>query len=249
MKTLKLEEMTWPKIQEAINDGYNTIIFSVASTEQHGPQLPIGTDSYGGDYYAQSVAEKLGNALVAPTIRFGCSKHHMGFPGTIAISTEVLIGLIQDVCIALDHHGFENIVIISSHGNNHGPVIAAAQEVATKTKATIIALAYPNQSTNRMDKVYENYGITPEEAGYHAGASETAFIMAYRPDLVDREKLQRGYVGPYAEKFFYTSEELQRIAPIGVFGDPTKASKDMGKDMMEVITDRYVEIIKKEIDL
>lgn len=249
MKTIILEEMTWPNIKEAIKNGYKTVIFSVASTEQHGPHLPIGTDSYGGDYYALKVAEKLGNSLVAPTIRFGCSKHHMGFPGTIAISTEVLIGLLQDVCMSLDRHGFENIVMISSHGNNHGPVIAAAQEVATKVKATIIALAYPNQSTNKMGLVHEKYGITSEEAGYHAGAAETAFIMAYKPQLVVSDKLQRGYVGPYAEKFFYTEKELQRIAPIGVFGDPTKASKEMGEDMTIVVAERYVEIIRNELKL
>lgn len=249
MKTIILEEMTWPEIQEALKSGYKTVIFSVASTEQHGPHLPIGTDSYGGDYYALKVAEKLGETLVAPTIRFGCSKHHMGFSGTIAISAEILIGLIQDICISLDHHGFENIVIISSHGNNHGPVIAAAQEVATKIKATIIALAYPNQSTNKMELVHKKFGITTEEAGYHAGASETAFIMAYKPHLVETDKLQRGYVGPYAEKFFYTIKELKKIAPIGVFGDPTKSSKKMGEEMMDVVSDRYVEIIKNELML
>jgi creatinine amidohydrolase len=249
LKTIILEEMTWVKIQEAIKEGYKTVIFSVASTEQHGPHLPTGTDSYGGDCYARKVAETLGNALVAPTIRFGCSKHHMGFPGTIAISTEVLIGLIQDICFSLDSHGFENIVIISSHGNNHGPVIAAAQEVATKVKATIIALAYPNQATNKMDLVHKKYGITSEEAGYHAGASETAFIMAYKPQLVEKDRLQKGYVGPYAEKFFYTVEGLKRIAPIGVFGDPTKASREMGEEMIKIVTERYVEIIKHELKL
>lgn len=249
MQTIILEEMTWPSVKEAIKSGYKTVIFSVASTEQHGPHLPLGTDSFGGDYYALKVAEKMGETLVAPTVRFGCSKHHMGFPGTIAISTEILIGLIQDICISLDHHGFENIVIISSHGNNHGPVIAAAQEVATKVNATIIALAYPNQSTNKMGLVHKKFGITAKEAGYHAGASETAFVMVYKPHLVVKDKLQRGYVGPYAEKFFYTVKDLQRIAQIGVFGDPTKASKELGEEMMEVVSDRYVEIIKKEIML
>lgn len=248
MKSILIEEISWSAIKEAMNEGYKTAIFAVASTEQHGPHLPTGTDAFIGDNYARRVAEKLGNALVAPTIRFGCSAHHMGFPGTITLTTQTLVEMIQDVCLSLDRHGFENIVIMSSHGNNHGPVIAAAQEVAPKVKATVVALAYPNQATNKMGEVYDKHGITPMEAGYHAGASETAFIMAYRPDLIDREKLTKGYVGPYAEKFFYTVEALKRVAPIGVFGDPTKATKELGEDLAEVVVDRYVEVIKNELE-
>ena len=247
MKSILIEELSWSAIKEAMMQGYKTAIFAVASTEQHGPHLPTGTDAFIGDNYAKRVAEKLGNTLVAPTIRFGCSAHHMGFPGTITLSTHTLIDIIQEVCLSLDWHGFENIVIMSSHGNNHGPVIAAAQEVAPKVKATVVALAYPNQATNKMSEVYTKYGITNMEAGYHAGASETAFIMAYKPDLIDRTKLKKGYIGPYAEKFFYTIDALKRVAPIGVFGDPTKATKEMGEDIAEIVVDRYVEVIKNEL--
>jgi creatinine amidohydrolase len=236
LKSILIEELSWSAIKEAMMQGYKTAIFAVASTEQHGPHLPTGTDAFIGDNYAKRVAEKLGHTLVAPTIRFGCSAHHMGFPGTITLTT-----------LSLDRHGFENIVIMSSHGNNHGPVIAAAQEVAPKVKATVVALAYPNQATNKMSEVYAKYGITNMEAGYHAGASETAFIMAYKPDLIDRTKLKKGYIGPYAEKFFYTIDALKRVAPIGVFGDPTKATKEMGEDIAEIAVDRYVEVIKNEL--
>jgi creatinine amidohydrolase len=247
MKSLRIEELTWPEVGKAIEDGYKTVIVPVGSTEQHGPHLPTGTDAYGGDCYGLRTAEKLGNALVAPTIRFGVSHHHMGMTGTITVSTDTLIHLVMDVCLSLDAHGFENIVLMSCHGNNHGPVIAAAQEVAPEVQATIVALAYPNQPESKARKILREHGITPEEAGYHAGASETSFIMAYKPELVARDMLQRGYVGPYAEKYFYTVQELQRIAPLGIFGDPTKATKELGEKLIEATTDQYVEIIRHEL--
>ncbi len=71
--------------------------------------------------------------------------------------------------------------------------------------------------------------------------------MAYKPELVEKSKIQRGYVGPYAEKYFYTVQELQRIAPLGVFGDPMKASAELGKKLIEATTDQYVEIITHEL--
>ncbi|MCW4013105.1 MAG: creatininase family protein, partial [Candidatus Bathyarchaeota archaeon] len=86
MDTIHLEEMTWTMVEEAIAEGYKTVVMAVGSIEQHGHHLPLATDTYLGDVLATRTAEKLGKTLVAPTIRPGCSEHHLTFPGTISIS-------------------------------------------------------------------------------------------------------------------------------------------------------------------
>ena len=83
---IHIEEMSWMEVKEALEQGFQTVIVPVASIEQHGPHLPLGTDSYGGDCYGAKVAVKLGNALVAPTIRFGCSMPSSIFPSESAAS-------------------------------------------------------------------------------------------------------------------------------------------------------------------
>src|ERR671939_269900 len=91
-----IEHMTWPEIEDAIKRGKRTAIVVAASSEQHGPHLPEATDALLGEELGARLAHRLGDALVAPVIRPGCSEHHMGFPGTISISADTLMTLLDD---------------------------------------------------------------------------------------------------------------------------------------------------------
>src|SRR5689334_17523468 len=102
---VRLERMTWPEIGEAIANGNTTAIIVAGSSEQHGPHLPEGTDSMIGEGLAVRLAHKLGNALVAPVIRPGCSDHHLAFPGTVSISEDLLIKTIDAYVDSLRKHG------------------------------------------------------------------------------------------------------------------------------------------------
>src|SRR5919199_3176118 len=107
---LLLERMTWPEIAEAINSGLTTAIVVAASSEQHGPHLPEATDALLGEALAVRLAERLGDALVAPVIRPGCSEHHMGFPGTITLPVDGLIMLLDSYVESLSRHGFDRFL-------------------------------------------------------------------------------------------------------------------------------------------
>ncbi len=108
MDTIMLEELTWPLVEKALNEGYRTVIVPVGSIEQHGYHLPLATDAFLGEALSRRLAEKLGKTLVAPVIRPGCSVHHMSFPGTLDVSPDTLIRVVKDVCFSLDVHGFQN---------------------------------------------------------------------------------------------------------------------------------------------
>src|SRR5688500_6258442 len=87
-KEVRLERMTWPEIGDAIAGGMRTVIIPSGAVEQHGPHLPLMTDSASASAVGLNLARRLGDALVAPTIWMGCSDHHMGFPGTITLRRE-----------------------------------------------------------------------------------------------------------------------------------------------------------------
>ena len=246
MDTIKIEEMTWPMVKKAIEEGYKTVIVPIGSIEQHGPHLPTGTDTFAGDVFGIRVAEKLGKALVAPTIRPGCSEHHMDFPGTITISPETLIRVLLDVCEALDRHGFENIILIPTHGGNFAPVVTATQIIAPKLKANVVSLADLGGLISKMNDAMAEFGVSAEEAGSHSGAAETSLMMAYKPDLVRGEKMTTGYMGPLTSK--YVRAGFKAVTPTGVFGDATKASRKAGKRIIELVTEMYVDNIKRELE-
>ena len=80
MGALALDELTWPEVRAEIANGRDTLVLALGATEQHGPHLPLGTDALIGDAAAGAVAERL-DAFVAPTVRVGCSEHHLAFAG------------------------------------------------------------------------------------------------------------------------------------------------------------------------
>lgn len=130
MDTLLLENMTWKEIDIAKKNGYDSVIIFAASVEQHGPALPEITDTVLGYAEAVDLAKRLGNTLVAPVIRPGLSKHHLGFPGSLTLRPEVFKGIVEDYIASYVHHGFRRIILSSSHGGNFAAMaeVAAEQE-------------------------------------------------------------------------------------------------------------------------
>ena len=96
---LFLERLTSPDIAAALTAGKTTIIVPAGAVEQHGPHLPLLVDAEHGTRLGLEVAQRLGNALVAPTIRIGCSERHMVFPGTISLKPETLKAELHDYCV------------------------------------------------------------------------------------------------------------------------------------------------------
>src|SRR5712691_10976607 len=79
---LELDRMTWPEVKSELQGGRDTVVVAFGATEQHGPHMPLATDALLGDHMARAVAERM-NAFLAPTVRIGCSEHHLEFPGTL----------------------------------------------------------------------------------------------------------------------------------------------------------------------
>ena len=120
---LLMERMTSPRIREAIASGYDTALVMLGATEQHGPHLPIASDALIAEWVGFRIAAKLGNTLMAPVIRPGCSDHHMAFSGTISFRSETMKAILRDYCVSLVRHGFEKIIIITIHGGNMKPMV------------------------------------------------------------------------------------------------------------------------------
>src|SRR5512136_1997153 len=163
-KTIRMEEMTWPEIKQAIESGYTTAVFAVGSTEQHGPHLPEMTDARIGEDVGERIARKLGNALQARTIDVGISEHHLAFAGTISLKPETLALVLRDTIASLAHHGFTRIVVVPSHGGNFatvGQALVAARRAHPGIEVTgftdLLAL------TDFLNQASARYGVSAGE--------------------------------------------------------------------------------------
>ena len=240
-----LEELTWPEVESALESGTRTAVVAVGSVEQHGPHLPLIMDTLDGDELARRIAEALGDALAAPTIRPGCSGHHMEFPGTITVPPETLMDLVRAYCRSLNEHEFEHVVLVPTHGGNFAPVNAVAPDVARELDANVVVLGDLDEHVELLNEGLREAGVEYEEPVIHAGAAETAVVMAVDEDLVRTDELAVGHQGDLSTARLL-SEGFKSVTESGVLGDPRKATPEAGEAILETVTAAYVEQVEAE---
>lgn len=229
MKDVRIEHLTWMEIEEALASGFRRAIICAGSTEQHGPHLPLATDEILGVEYARRLALKLGDALVAPVIRPGCSDHHMSFPGSMTVPASLVMDSIDRYVDSLERHGFERFIILSSHGGNW-PALAEWQR--TRLRANCLVLT-DMQLMNAGFDALRRFGRT-DTAGPHADVLETSMMLATRPELVDMSRAAAGFEGEASFEMLLASD-LRDITPNGILGNPVGATAEMGEAALEAI--------------
>lgn len=244
--TLKLEDMSWSEVSEAVKQGKDTVLILLGSIEQHGPHLPLKTDTLIAEELGIRTARKLGDALVAPVIRPGCSRHHMEFEGTVSISSEGLKSIVKDYCRAYEKHGFKTIVLIPYHGGNFEPIQEIEPEIRYELKdSELILVADLEKSMMLMNESLKKSNLELVEPLIHAGATETSVVMAIDDTLVKMDRVERGYMDDIPLNRLFL-KGLKSFTDNGVLGDPSKADKEIGESILESLSDWYVEYIRRK---
>jgi creatinine amidohydrolase len=252
MKTIRIEDMNSYDIKEAIDKGYTTAVFAIGSTEQHGHHLPTKTDTMIGDALAFRVAQELENALQAPTIRPGCSEHHLAFAGTISLRQSTLKSMIQDYVVSLKKNGFKTIILLPSHGGNFSVVQESINELKpAHPDIQIIGYTDLKGFMRALNTYSKEYGVSPAESGAHAGESETSFILALAESLVEKDRFSPGYLGPLGDKEIkiILEEGMPSLSESGILGDPTSATAKKGMVYLERTVNFLVKDIKEQLEL
>ena len=238
-----LANLAWPDVERLRESGCTTAILPLGSTEQHGPHLPFATDTLIAEAVAARVAARLGGALCLPALPLGCAGEHLGFPGTLSLADETLLAVVRDVGRALARHGYARLLVFTAHGGNYGALRASAARLASElTPLRIeIFLDAERRLTRRLEAVAQAHGVTPGEAGQHAGELETSILLAIAPGLVRRERLARGLVDPpvASAELFYP--DLRRHAQDGTVGDPRGAAAERAADYLDAWADVLAE--------
>ncbi len=240
----RLEEMTWPEVRREIAAGRDTVVVPFGAVEQHGPHLPLGTDAIFGDEVGQLVADRLG-AFLAPTVRVGCSSHHLTFAGTMSLEEETFYQVVGDIVRALARHGFRRLVLLPTHGGNFRPLGEAVRRIGSVEGARVITFPDVSFLMAAILPVASSLGVTPAEGGVHAGEWETSMMLALRPELVKMDEAEPGYTGDLmsgVQKFF--EEGVQAVSDNGIFGDPRRASAEAGRRYVDQIVDAVVRAIE-----
>src|SRR3954471_4562320 len=168
----RFNEQTRVRIGELAKDAL--VVLPVGATEQHGPHLPVGTDSFAIERIAVESAQKASdriNVVVAPTLPFGSSEHHLQFGGTLSLSTETYYRVLVDLVESLITDGFTKIFIINGHGGNHELAQLAARDMALRHPVRVAAGSYWNVAWKELVEVEAHRG---RRLPGHAGDFESS---------------------------------------------------------------------------
>lgn len=240
METLELERLRSPQIAQALASGVRTAVFACGAVEQHGPHLPLFVDAEHGTKLAIEVASRLGQALVAPTLRVGCSDHHMAFAGSLTVRRSTFDALVRDYCASLVHHGFERVYIIPSHGGNFGPLTELLPDLREEfPNATIEAFTDIVALMVVWRETVEDIAKMGERVGGHADIAETAIMLALHPEYVREDLAEEGFeTGLRKEEFDrIISEGFATVTPNGILGDARGATAEMGHALIAALAD------------
>jgi creatinine amidohydrolase/Fe(II)-dependent formamide hydrolase-like protein len=225
---LQLDRLSWPEVKQELDGGRDTVVIAFGATEQHGPHMPLATDALIGDHLAWLVGDRL-DAFVAPTVRIGCSEHHLAFPGTLSVSGDTFHGVVADVVRSLARGGFRRIVLLPTHGGNFGPLAAALDKLGPIDGVEIRALTDLGALFTVAQLGAEEHGVPLAQGGLHAGEWETSMIMSIHPELVHLERGAPGYTGDMESAVgAIFGSGVHSISENGVIGDPTQASAEHG---------------------
>src|SRR6185437_12186778 len=139
MPAVELAGLTWPEVKAEIEAGRDTVVMALGATEQHGCHLPLATDALIGDHLARRLAERL-DAFLAPTLRVGCSEHHLGFAGTLSLSEPTYHAIVGELVRSLLRGGFRRIVLMPTHGGNFLPLQVAIELLEDAERERVIAV-------------------------------------------------------------------------------------------------------------
>ena len=160
------------------------VVLPVGSTEQHGPHLPVITDTISVEHIARAAAAEAAKTvpvLVTPTLPFGSSDHHLPFGGTMSMRTDTYYRVLCELVESLVTGGAKRVFIINGHGGNHEIAQLAARDMALKHPVSVAAGSYWMVAWDAL------IGVKAYAVGRfpgHAGAFETSQVLAMRPDLV-----------------------------------------------------------------
>lgn len=252
-----LEDMTWEELSEVLKET-DIVIVPVGSTEQHGPHLPLATDTIQATEIAKRTVVRLAEegikVVAGPTIPFGVAPYHMSFSGTITLSADTLKAVIKEVCTSLYHHGFRRFVLLLGHGGNYAVMQVAAQDLVIELpESKVIFLNY----LPALESKYPEF-LTSGRAEGHSGEGETARILLTHPDLVQMDRAQVYYSRKADEAesddhpllgggIYVPVRDWRAITPYGSAGNPTLAKPETGQKGYDVIVDWVCAAIKRTL--
>jgi creatinine amidohydrolase len=250
MNKYTFSDYTSYELKETINKDNPVVIIPVGATEQHGPHLPLNTDTDIGFCVAMEMAKGCKEKVViTPPVWTGFSPHHMDFCGTISVKQSTLFHLVEDIIESLLAHKVQRIVLMNSHGGNISLLKTVADEMTMKHNIPILYFTYWHLLANHIQYIRQSSlnGMA------HACELETSLKYYFHHEKSDvREELIEDVMIPvnpfqnvdmFAPNKINVYKKFKEITHTGTIGAPTKASKETGEKLVYALVKEFNSLV------
>ena len=214
-----LSDATWPNTVRS-----DLVLVPVGSLEQHGPHLPLDTDTVIAQAVTDEVARRVPGAWVAPPIHYGASGEHQSFSGTSSIGTQVLREVVLELVRSM-RTWTRRVVLVNGHGGNIEALTSAVEQLRVEGHD----VAWLPCQTDRY-------------ADAHAGRTETSLMLHLQPGAVRLDLAEAGNTAPLAQLMPYLrTGGVRSVSVNGVLGDPRGASAEEGRRLLDSMVHHVVE--------
>ncbi len=235
----RYEEFTWPEIRDAAAQNRAAVV-PVGTVEQHGPHLPLATDLLAALEIARLAVKRIpGEAVLLPAVPYGSSAHQMDFPGAVSVESETVVRYLTGLGISLARHGFGKILLVNVDRANAPLLDVAAREVTRRTESLCAAVMCWNLVPPPLAEELRD----PAGIAAHAGELESSVMLYLRGDLVRMQEAEPEAGGEPLSPTLVFDDWPSRCSRTGTLGDPTGASAEMGRRIVEAVVSRLVEVI------
>jgi len=240
-----LENMAYPEV-EAYLRKKDLLLVPVGSVEQHSPYGLIGTDTICAEAVAREVGRRLG-ILVAPTLAYGMSSHHMAFCGTLSLGPSTMIAVVQDLIRSSVAHGFRRIVFVNGHGGNITPLQTAFKQLKMENLPGCFEVIswYADEAVRKISR--KTFG---DGEGHHATPSEVSLTRYMRPEAFTGKAVDPQPVEHPKYYWPLSADEMRRVFPDGrMESAPWKATAAAGKTLLQTAADSLQQKIEHILHL
>jgi len=244
-----LSYLSWVDI-DALPDRANTVIvLPCGAIEQHGPHLPCSVDSVIASGVVGRALDKLPSSVPAfamPTITYGKSEEHLHFPGTMTLTGTTLLSTVVEIGESVYRAGFRKLVFANGHGGQPQVLEMAARELRLRHGDFVVVpvgvTRLPNASSKQISEQEKRLSM-------HAGHSETALMLALAPETVRMDRAAASFPPPFPIKLLSPDGRpacawtARDFGPSGVIGDPTHATVEQGREILETLSDSWMQVL------
>jgi creatinine amidohydrolase/Fe(II)-dependent formamide hydrolase-like protein len=230
------------------------IALPVASIEQHGPHLPLYTDSLIVQEVLKRTLAHLPDDFplwMLPLQSYGRSNEHAGFSGTVTLTSETLARVLKEIGDNVARSGFRRFVIVNGHGGNTEVIDFVIRDIRERTGLMVFALhlylrvAVPSEGLTEVERVY----------GIHAGDVETSILLRCHPELVRKDRVPTSlpdhlralkappFMGPLTVAWL-----TQDLTTSGVLGDASLATQEKGERFLNEAAEQTADLLRKIAD-